>query len=903
MPLYADAPVRHYQGIYEYRLENGLRLLCIPDPNSNNTTINLTFHVGSQQETYGKTGIAHLLEHMIFRGTTQFPNVLSLASERGLQLNASTHGDFTRFYATFSSDPEQLAWFLRWQCDTICHLQIDDASLALERHVVVNEYERHNDHPEQQLLRRLLGNTCHYAPPGWSIIGTPDNLQQLQASDLQAFFQHYYQPDNATVIIAGHFDLQHTLNQVADTLGALPKPGRSLLPPAVTIPPPLDGERHIVLRQPAPHALVVVAYPLPGRFHPQGIQLELAAQLLCDSTQGSLFQHLVNNTEVATQIACGLLEDVSHSLLLFSMVVAEDTDVETAQQALCQAIEHIDTTLFTPQALQRLQRQRQQQWQQIHNDTHRLALQLSHYCSHGDWRSYFWEADCVQQASHDTLSTYFTQYIHAHNRSSATLIPTDNRCLPSPLPLLREPPASALAPYQSPATLPPSLAALDVSPTFIQEHTIQGEHALPAGRLRYALLPKASRGDQVYAYMRFKYSDVASLSPTQTPVPLSVLSGVMAALFTAGTPQYSQTNINDFLAEHHSRLFIHTGGNQLVLGLQSTQSQLPKVIPFALMLLREAHFPEEAIEHLRKQAISGLQAQAQQADHLAAKALHAHLNPYRAPDFRADIAIDDKIAALQRITSAMLCDFARRHIGAGDIDLALVGAFNNNDALLAPWIDTLSTWPKAPPYAYIPDPFYDAPPLRQRLYLPGKENAVLVAGLNLHLQSQDADFPALLVADFLLGGSQQSALFDTIRQQMGLSYDVHSYLNVSAMEPSGEWLFELSFAPQHESALIDAFLQTLQTVRTKGFTHSQVQKAISAILKIRQHSRSDPQQLAQAWLRFLERGSDFHWVDTFEKRLRNVTATQVQQALQRHLRIERISMVLAGDLAPTDDPS
>src|SRR5690606_23994728 len=143
------------EGVTEYRLQNGLRVLFAPDVSKANTTVNMTYLVGSRHENYGQTGMAHLLEHMLFRGTPTLRNALAEFSRRGLAANGTTNADRTNYYASFASDAETLEWYLRWQADVMVNALIDEEDLKAEMPVVRNEMERGENNPFQVLMQQM----------------------------------------------------------------------------------------------------------------------------------------------------------------------------------------------------------------------------------------------------------------------------------------------------------------------------------------------------------------------------------------------------------------------------------------------------------------------------------------------------------------------------------------------------------------------------------------------------------------------------------------------------------------------------------------------------------------------------------------------------------------------------
>ena len=236
------------EGVTEYKLSNGLTVLLAPDASRPNTTVNMTYLVGSRHENYGQTGMAHLLEHMLFRGTPTLPNALGEFSKRGLAANGTTSVDRTNYYATFAASPETLNWYLDWQADVMINASIAQADLDAEMTVVRNEMERGENSPFRVLMQTTQSAAFQWHNYGKSTIGARSDVEQVDIEQLRQFYQLYYQPDNAVLIVSGQFDAESTLDHISQQFGAIPKPQR-ILPPEYTQEPVQHGPRSVVVRR------------------------------------------------------------------------------------------------------------------------------------------------------------------------------------------------------------------------------------------------------------------------------------------------------------------------------------------------------------------------------------------------------------------------------------------------------------------------------------------------------------------------------------------------------------------------------------------------------------------------------------------------------------------------------
>ena len=246
------SPVASVEGITEYHLDNGLRVLLFPDPTQANMTVNITYLVGSRHEGYGETGMAHLLEHLVFKGTPNHPDIPQELTEHGALPNGTTWFDRTNYFETFPATNENLEWALDLEADRMVHSYISADDLESEMTVVRNEMEAGENNPFGVLMQRTLSTAFLWHNYGKSTIGARSDVENVPIERLQAFYRKYYQPDNAVLVVAGQIDVEATLSLIEETFGVIPRPDRSganHLYPTYTTEPTQDGERSVTLKR------------------------------------------------------------------------------------------------------------------------------------------------------------------------------------------------------------------------------------------------------------------------------------------------------------------------------------------------------------------------------------------------------------------------------------------------------------------------------------------------------------------------------------------------------------------------------------------------------------------------------------------------------------------------------
>ena len=219
-----------------------------PDQSKQTITTNITYKVGSRHEGYGETGMAHLLEHLVFKGTPNHPDIPKELSSHGARPNGTTWYDRTNYFETFNATEENLRWSLDLESDRMINSFIAKKDLESEMTVVRNEFESGENDPSGGLMERVMSTAYLWHNYGQSTIGARSDIENVPIENLQAFYRKYYQPDNAVLMVAGKINEEKTIALVNQYFGKIPRPLRKLTP-TYTSEPIQDGERLVTLRR------------------------------------------------------------------------------------------------------------------------------------------------------------------------------------------------------------------------------------------------------------------------------------------------------------------------------------------------------------------------------------------------------------------------------------------------------------------------------------------------------------------------------------------------------------------------------------------------------------------------------------------------------------------------------
>jgi zinc protease len=861
------------EGITEYRLPNGLKVLLFPDSSRPTVTVNVTYLVGSRHENYGETGMAHLLEHLMFKGSPKHPDITAQFADRGMQFNGTTSLDRTNYYEVFQASNDNLQWALQMEADRMTHSNIARKDLDSEMTVVRNEYENGENSPGAVLTKRLQNIAYDWHSYGRSTIGNKSDIENVRIANLQNFYRTYYQPDNAVLLVAGKFDPAQTLASINRLFGAIPKPKRAL-PAFWTVEPTQDGERSFEVRRQGDVQIVALGYKIPSGLHDDSDVLNFAGTILGDAPSGRLHKLLVESGK-ASQVFAYPQTGFAPGLQYFGAVVKKGEPLEPVRQALTQAVEEFAQHPPTPEEMERTRRSYMNDIERSLNDPQQVGVALSEVIALGDWRLFFVGRDRVPTITSEQVAAAAGRYFKRDNRVTGMFIPDDNpqRAAIPPAPSVE----SLLKDFKPQAA---TLTAEDFEPT--QANIMQRTTLTTAGGVKLALLPKKNRGQTVTVDLSQHFGDEQNLFGK------GAIPGLTAAMLTRGTTQYDRVQ----LADAFDKLKIAGSPTHF----QTTRDNLPAALKLVAHVLREPSFPAAEFEQLRKQSLVSLDASRSEPTNVASRALNEHFDIYPKGDIRHETTLAEDLADIQAAKLDDLKAFHRDFYGTVPAEMAIVGDFDAKE--IAPLVDGLFGAWKAPMHvAPVLRKHADIAPMHQTLNTPDKENGFYTARMNLDLNVDDPDYPALMLADYIFGGGGglKSRLMDRIRQKDGLSYGGGTQLVAGDLDRAGMFAISAIAAPQNLARVDAAVREELVRAVKDGFTAAELAGAKSGLMQQRIQTRTDDGALAAGWTSYLYRGRTFEWSAEFERRLMAVTLPQLNAAFRKALDPAKLSVVMAGD--------
>ena len=879
------------EGITEYTLENGLRVLLFPDPTKPTTTVNITYLVGSRHEGYGETGMAHLLEHLVFKGTPNHPNITQELTERGAFPNGTTWYDRTNYFETFPASDANLEWALDLEADRMVNSFIAKKDLDSEYTVVRNEFESGENNAFRVTMQRTMATAFEWHNYGKTTIGARADLENVPIERLQAFYRKYYQPDNAILVVAGKFEEPKALALIAQKFGAIPKPARSLatgniLFDTYTRDPDQDGEREVTVRRVGDEQLVMSLYKIPAGTHADFAPVEVLTRIITQTPGGRLHKALVQPGKAAGAMG-NAFQLKEPGMLLVMANLQKEQSLPEASEILINELEGFAETPVTDDEVTQAKTFLLKNVELTMNNSQSVALNLSEWASIGDWRMMFIHRDRVEKVTTADVQRVATTYLKADNRTVGRFIPTEKPERVT-IPVVADAELAALAAAYKGKAAVATGEAFDPSPDNIDARTMRT--TLPGG-FQMAFLEKRTRGGTVSARITLRFGEEQTLMNRGTAARL------MGAMLDKGTKNHTRQQIREEFDKLKAQVSVGGAGNNVVASITTTRENLMPTLALVSEILKEPIFPESEFEELRRQQVAGIESQKSEPISLALTTYQKRMNPYPEGHPLGTKSIDEDIAELKTITLANVRGVYTELVGATYGDIAVVGDFD--PAAVGAWAtETFGSWRSPKPFARLERKFFDVAQFTESIETPDKANAFFLAGQNLKIRDDQPDYAALTIGNFVLGGGfLNSRLATRIRQRDGISYGVGSGFGAQALDEVGVFQANAIYAPENVLRLESAFGEEVGRILSEGITAEELEAARTAWLQQRMQIRSNDAQVAAMLANQVVTGRTMQYDAGLEDRVKALTVQDVNAAMKRHISLAKISSVKAGDFA------
>ena len=857
-------------GFSSYVLPNGFKIILVPFPAAANVRVELLVKTGSKQEGYGETGMAHLLEHMLFKSAGSRKDLKSDLTALGASWNGTTTPDRTNFYETVAAETDKVDEVLRIEADRFIRAGFTPADLASEMSVVRNELEQNDSDPGSLMMRALQRQSYFWHGYSRPTIGARSDIEDAPFVALQAFHRKHYRPDNAALIVSGNFNSPRVLEMASRLFAQAANPEGAKVA-AWTREDGRATTNRSELFLPSGKTMAASAWKLPGWTRRQTYAFDLAATAVCDDDWGSLRKDLVLKQKIAVAVSCGTQIQADYGLMVASASAGKDGDADALSRALSEHIESAAASGIDAGRFERARLNELNGYERLENSHEGLASMLSKAEVAGDWRLYFWRRDVVKTLTLDEVNAAFRQWAVATNRSDV-LLRNASGIEPPRLPGPQDA-KGLLSGKDWPATaasadpIPTSVADLAKSTVLVPLDGMTG---------RAALLRRRTQGDLAWVVLNNDYGNELALSGRRTA---SAMASVLMGFGGAGL---SRDELSAKMEALQARWSMTLGGIALEAPRRNIDAALD--ILLSVWVWAAPALPESEFERMKAAAIARLEASFKDPTQVAANATGLRFDNYPERHPFKPSSMQQQLAEYEALNFSSVSSCVSDFLGIAQVRLAMVGDFTPDDVKTV-W-DKVGKLPKAKiPYERVKS--IEAPSVVDtaliEVAMPERPNASIAASTILRITDGSPDFPALKIAIKVFGGDADSRLWKRLREREGLAYSVGMKLSGDSFEPRSNLVIHASAASDKAKAAQASLEEELASALAGGFSEQEVERAKRAWLQERKTSLRSERTFVHDLSQGLYTGRDYAWLADFDASVARLTAGDVSRAFRKYL--------------------
>ena len=858
-----------------YSLDNGLEVILVRDTSAPTVAVDIWFRVGSANDPQGKSGFAHLFEHLMFEGSPHVPSgdMDHLLERVGGSSNAYVGTDYTAYYDTVPSHQLPLALWI--EADRLGGLNVTQESLDNQRAIVIEELQRSYDNrPYGSAVKALITVPYSYEPYKRPAIGNIEDVNSAQIEDVFAFHRTYYVPNNATLVVAGDIDLEATRILVEDLFGPIP---RGDDPPALPEFAPVDqaDAEFINIEDPFINLpALLVAYEIPPLVHEDYPALDVLSRVLSVGDSSRLAKRLVD-TGKALQADAWIFDNRGPGMFAFILIANMGVDLAELEQASYEELQTIIDEGVQQEELDKVIagiRSRSILGLETALGLAESVQSANYYF--GDPQAVFTGIGRYKAVTSEDIQRVALEYLEDSDRHVFSVVETDAEAPPPVEPYAAEDAVETEPEYRyviEQSDPPPPLDSNEFSFPTITENTL--DNGLEVVVIEQPNMPIISL-DVYFAG-----------GSTAAPQDLPGVAGITGSLISRGTETRSAQDIAGAIEQVGGAVGSGGGGDSLQVGVFGLIEDKDLAFDLLADMTLNADFPDDEIERERSQRISALEANLAEPGYLAGRAFGRTL--YEGHPYGNAVTFE----SLEAITRDDIVAFYDSRRQPDNAVLVIAGAITTEEGLayaeqhFADWEGSAEAviFPELPDHT------------GQRILLvdrPGSTQANFILG-NIGIQGASLDYFPARVMNHVLGGTFSSRLVQNIREEKGYTYSIGSGFSYPA--DTGRFIVTAAVRNDVIAPTLEEVFKEIERIQTEPLTAEEINDARDGIVGEWVFGLETYQDFVEAVASYKIRGVELDRLNRWLGHIKAVTQDDVLQVANDYIHPEDFIIVVVGD--------
>ncbi|NUF61708.1 insulinase family protein [Acinetobacter bereziniae] len=886
--------VKSDHNIEEYKLENGFRVLLAPNDKENKVFMNTVYLTGSLNDPQGKGGLAHLLEHLAFKGTQdvkgeEFQRRLD---QYTLMTNASTDYYSTKYTNIIRPDQNILNEVIYLESQRMDKLVLQEKFVPSEINIVMREREVRMDQPFAVLMDQMWKAAYGNQSLGRLPIGDLSELQSIKMSELNKFYKDWYAPNNAVMVISGKFDKAEVLKAIDKNFS--PISARQI--PQQAQVPLLDSakikNRDFTVKKGSDLAKFNIY--MNGKNEKIQPALALAPYLYTLQPSGHLYSSMVE-TGIATNVQSTTWLDDDFNLVFMGAIYAPNHDAKKIDQSLISGVEQNPS--FNDVELKRVKNLIQNAHDNLMSSATAVGGMLSDYVvtSHGDWAQYFKDQQRIQNLTvnetNSTLKSFFTQQHRFHGDIQPT--PEDQKKAleqkqATEKPKTLDQQAAAVEPLKDVSVYQAEVAQyVQQSKQYLEATEKKIQRGTLKNGMQYALFPTSTRDDKTYATIEVNFGTAEALKNK------SQILDFMAYLLLRASEQYSLQNIADKTIEAGGDATAAAIDNGITIQISAKKEKFEDFFKYIVSVMKNPKFEQSQFDLIKLQSLSSLDRPYTEPETVSSLTIARLLETYQPGDLRYHFEPELAKQQIQAATNQQVIDLYKKYFAMDHGFISVTGQYDAK-AMQKLLNQQFGNWTGKQPYQRLSTEFNTYKAQKVHALSEQREFGSYQALQTLPVGVDNKDAAALIVFSYILGDSQLSSrLGQELREKNALVYGFGSQLNLDSFNDAGALSIEANYTAGKSAEVSQVVRKVLQDLLTTGVTSQELEAAKANIMKQRVTSLEDERIIHRMLNSQLERNKKMDSRGLRDQEFAKLTKADVDAAIKKYIKPEQLVEVMA----------
>lgn len=937
------------EGIAEYKVKaNGMRVLLAERHETPVVATTIVYHVGSRNEAVGYTGSTHFLEHMMFKGTPTFDPLKKTGIDDVLKKvgginNATTWYDRTNYYEMVPAAHLELC--IKIEADRIRNLLLRESDRQAEMTVVRNELERGEDSPSELLESNLFSTAFKEHPYHHPVIGWRSDVEGVPTARLKRFYDDFYYPDNATLIVIGDFESKDALKMIADNFNSIEKAPHEY-PKVYTTEPPQEGERRFIVRRGIDLPRVSIGFHIPECLSKETYALDLVQTILGDSSKRSsrLYKRLIESG-LASEVGCYAYSLKDPGLFVVSAQSNVGVDPKKLEAAILDELNKLATTGATDQELSKAKQSIIKGLRLSVADPMGLSGQLTEAISAANWRWWVDYPNNIEKVTNEEVKDVIKAHCFEDNRTVGYYFPKKTEGKETGDGAVEKKAATGEEPAKGGSDSPKPPSPDEIKPETTDgktpteqaaepkegDTTGKGDSKTPEDAVAAASTANggSQAAEQIKQLISSKQKHTINIGKrvkkfklengmTVLVLPLEgsstvAISGRLNAgdhfcdiaksqvpFFVAeglnkGSKKFTKEQLADELEFMGTSLEFSSGSFWTDFDTQVVKEDLDKLIDIVSDTLRNPLFPADELKLEKTIRVSDLKENLADTGDMSwnafLRALYKPTTGFYQKDF------NEQIAELKSISQKDLKAFHAKHFTPGNFVLSMVGAITEEEAKAL--CDKYFEGWAGEKREEIRISTKDLNPIKKAeqidVEIPDKANADVVIGKAVDVSLLSKEYFATIIGNAALGYDSFSCRLAPVRDKYGLSYGISSSVD-DPTKDFGPWTIKLSVAPENLKRAQDIISGIVGEYLKDGITEAELQTEKSHLSGVFSVYLRSPRHIASRLSFYELAGVDMSYIDSYPDNLDKVTVEDVNNAIRKHFSLDDAVTAVSGTL-------